>query len=166
MFSFSKVFFLFFFIKYIKKMYVIDQTYLDNLFMFMLMSLLTISFAAPWNRRLQKGLEESTVPLLDYFSNAGCRGAICSMKDKDLLVHDIVMFQVIHRIQGSSVNQCITSGHWPSSLTTEFSKSPTSSRICGLFNTSQLCHSWSFFFLPPCVDRPWFFHSFVNSVFW
>ncbi|XP_037835205.1 G2/M phase-specific E3 ubiquitin-protein ligase-like isoform X1 [Kryptolebias marmoratus] len=45
-------------------------------------------------------LEKSEAPLLDYLANAGCLRPMQSIRDRDLLVHDIVMFQVIHRVQG------------------------------------------------------------------
>ncbi|XP_076141258.1 uncharacterized protein LOC143123864 isoform X2 [Alosa pseudoharengus] len=45
-------------------------------------------------------LESSKAPLLDFLANAGCLRPMRSVRDKDLLVHDIVMFQVIHRVQG------------------------------------------------------------------
>ncbi|XP_076738804.1 G2/M phase-specific E3 ubiquitin-protein ligase-like [Maylandia zebra] len=44
-------------------------------------------------------LEKSKEPLLDYLTNAGCLRPMRSLRDRDLLVHDIVMFQVIHRVQ-------------------------------------------------------------------
>ncbi|CAB1437172.1 unnamed protein product [Pleuronectes platessa] len=39
-------------------------------------------------------LEMTKAPLLDYLANAGCLRPMRSIRDKDLLVHDIVMFQV------------------------------------------------------------------------
>ncbi|KAA8594383.1 hypothetical protein FQN60_005217, partial [Etheostoma spectabile] len=45
-------------------------------------------------------LEKSNAPLLDYLANAGCLRPMRSIRDRDLLVQDIVMFQVIHRVQG------------------------------------------------------------------
>ncbi|XP_028259851.1 uncharacterized protein LOC114434702 [Parambassis ranga] len=45
-------------------------------------------------------LEMSKAPLLDYLANAGCLRPLRSIRDRDLLVQDIVMFQVIHRVQG------------------------------------------------------------------
>ncbi|KAL7394479.1 hypothetical protein ABVT39_026611 [Epinephelus coioides] len=44
-------------------------------------------------------LEKSNAPLLDYLANAGCLRPMRSIRDRDLLVQDIVMFQVIHRVQ-------------------------------------------------------------------
>ncbi|XP_029998120.1 G2/M phase-specific E3 ubiquitin-protein ligase-like [Sphaeramia orbicularis] len=44
-------------------------------------------------------LEKSKAPLLDYLANAGCLRPMRSVGDRDLLVHDIVMFQVIYRVQ-------------------------------------------------------------------
>uniref|UniRef100_A0A673ATH2 HECT domain-containing protein n=1 Tax=Sphaeramia orbicularis TaxID=375764 RepID=A0A673ATH2_9TELE len=43
--------------------------------------------------------EKSKAPLLDYLANAGCLRPMRSIGDRDLLVHDIVMFQVIYRVQ-------------------------------------------------------------------
>ncbi|XDV25542.1 hypothetical protein PO909_029448, partial [Leuciscus waleckii] len=51
-------------------------------------------------------LEESKAPLLDYLANAGCLRPMRSIGDRDLLVHDIVMFQVIHRVQGPFQRFC------------------------------------------------------------
>uniref|UniRef100_A0A3P8S9T1 HECT domain-containing protein n=1 Tax=Amphiprion percula TaxID=161767 RepID=A0A3P8S9T1_AMPPE len=45
-------------------------------------------------------LEKAKAPLLDYLANAGCLRPLWSIRDRDLLVQDIVMFQVIHRVQG------------------------------------------------------------------
>ncbi|KAE8299861.1 G2/M phase-specific E3 ubiquitin-protein ligase [Larimichthys crocea] len=45
-------------------------------------------------------LEKAKAPLLDYLANAGCLRPLRSITDRDLLVQDIVMFQVIHRVQG------------------------------------------------------------------
>uniref|UniRef100_A0A3Q1FFE0 HECT domain-containing protein n=1 Tax=Acanthochromis polyacanthus TaxID=80966 RepID=A0A3Q1FFE0_9TELE len=44
-------------------------------------------------------LEKVKAPLLDYLASAGCLRPLRSMRDRDLLVQDIVMFQVIHRFQ-------------------------------------------------------------------
>uniref|UniRef100_A0A3P8S1S8 HECT domain-containing protein n=1 Tax=Amphiprion percula TaxID=161767 RepID=A0A3P8S1S8_AMPPE len=44
-------------------------------------------------------LEKAKAPLLDYLANAGCLRPLRSIRDRDLLVQD-VMFQVIHRVQG------------------------------------------------------------------
>uniref|UniRef100_A0A3Q1CBN6 HECT domain-containing protein n=1 Tax=Amphiprion ocellaris TaxID=80972 RepID=A0A3Q1CBN6_AMPOC len=41
-------------------------------------------------------LEKAKAPLLDYLANAGCLRPLRSIRDRDLLVQD-VMFQVIHR---------------------------------------------------------------------
>uniref|UniRef100_A0A3P9CSX9 HECT domain-containing protein n=1 Tax=Maylandia zebra TaxID=106582 RepID=A0A3P9CSX9_9CICH len=51
-------------------------------------------------------LEKSKEPLLDYLANAGCLRPMRSLRDRDLLVHDIVMFQVIHRVQGPFQRFC------------------------------------------------------------
>lgn len=48
-------------------------------------------------------LEEAKAPLLDYLANAGCLRPVRSVRDKDLLIHDIVMFQVVHRVKGPFV---------------------------------------------------------------
>uniref|UniRef100_H2L8U7 HECT domain-containing protein n=1 Tax=Oryzias latipes TaxID=8090 RepID=H2L8U7_ORYLA len=45
-------------------------------------------------------LGKSQAVLLDYLANAGCLRQMQSLRDRDLLVPDIVMFQVIHRVQG------------------------------------------------------------------
>ena len=39
-------------------------------------------------------------PMLDDLANAGCLRPMRSIRDRDLLVDDIVMFQVVHRVQG------------------------------------------------------------------
>uniref|UniRef100_A0A672YID7 HECT domain-containing protein n=1 Tax=Sphaeramia orbicularis TaxID=375764 RepID=A0A672YID7_9TELE len=44
-------------------------------------------------------LEKSKAPLLDYLANAGCLRPMWSVGDRDLLVHDTVMFQIIYRVQ-------------------------------------------------------------------
>ncbi|XP_062320566.1 G2/M phase-specific E3 ubiquitin-protein ligase-like [Osmerus eperlanus] len=51
-------------------------------------------------------LEMSNAPLLDNLANAGCLRPMRSIRDRDLLVHDIVMFQVIHRVQGPFQRFC------------------------------------------------------------
>uniref|UniRef100_A0A3Q2WT12 HECT domain-containing protein n=1 Tax=Haplochromis burtoni TaxID=8153 RepID=A0A3Q2WT12_HAPBU len=51
-------------------------------------------------------LEKSKEPLLDYLANAGCLRPMRSQRNRDLLVHDIVMFQVIHRVQGPFQRFC------------------------------------------------------------
>uniref|UniRef100_A0A8D0AGW4 HECT domain-containing protein n=1 Tax=Sander lucioperca TaxID=283035 RepID=A0A8D0AGW4_SANLU len=43
---------------------------------------------------------KSNAPLFDYLANAGCLRPMRSITDRDLLVQDIGMFQVIHRVQG------------------------------------------------------------------
>uniref|UniRef100_A0A3Q1FAB6 HECT domain-containing protein n=1 Tax=Acanthochromis polyacanthus TaxID=80966 RepID=A0A3Q1FAB6_9TELE len=43
---------------------------------------------------------------LDYLANAGCLRPMRSIRDRDLLVQDIVMFQVIHRVQGPFQKFC------------------------------------------------------------
>ncbi|XP_053192741.1 uncharacterized protein LOC128376917 [Scomber japonicus] len=51
-------------------------------------------------------LEKAKAPLLDYLANAGCLRPLRSIRDRDLLVQDIVMFQVIHRVQGPFQRFC------------------------------------------------------------
>ncbi|XP_027132288.1 G2/M phase-specific E3 ubiquitin-protein ligase [Larimichthys crocea] len=51
-------------------------------------------------------LEKAKAPLLDYLANAGCLRPLRSITDRDLLVQDIVMFQVIHRVQGPFQRFC------------------------------------------------------------
>ena len=49
-------------------------------------------------------LQQATEPLTDYLANAGCLRPLKGIEDKDLLVEDILMFQVFHifflQIQG------------------------------------------------------------------
>lgn len=47
---------------------------------------------------LQKLL--STQPLLDYLANAGCLKHLKTVDDRDRLVEDVLMFQVINRVRG------------------------------------------------------------------
>ncbi|XP_076735626.1 uncharacterized protein LOC106674779 isoform X2 [Maylandia zebra] len=42
----------------------------------------------------------ATEPLQEYLANAGCLRPLRRLEDKDLLIHDIIMFQVIHRVRG------------------------------------------------------------------
>ncbi|KAL3969408.1 suppressor of tumorigenicity protein 14 [Sarotherodon galilaeus] len=42
----------------------------------------------------------ATEPLQEYLANAGCLRPLRRLEDKDLLIHDILMFQVIHRVRG------------------------------------------------------------------
>ncbi|KAL3993338.1 peptidoglycan recognition protein [Sarotherodon galilaeus] len=42
----------------------------------------------------------ATEPLQEYLANAGCLRLLRRLEDKDLLIHDILMFQVIHRVRG------------------------------------------------------------------
>ncbi|XP_063755391.1 uncharacterized protein LOC134874991 [Eleginops maclovinus] len=51
-------------------------------------------------------LEESKAPLLEYLANAGCLRPVQSIRDRELLVQDIVMFQVVHRVQGPFQRFC------------------------------------------------------------
>lgn len=46
-------------------------------------------------------LNTNAEPLRDYLANAGClRPCLKTLADKDLLVQDILMFQVVHRVSG------------------------------------------------------------------
>ncbi|XP_059912148.1 G2/M phase-specific E3 ubiquitin-protein ligase-like, partial [Gadus macrocephalus] len=46
-------------------------------------------------------LQQATEPLTDYLANAGCLRPLKGIEDKDLLVEDILMFQVVHRVSGA-----------------------------------------------------------------
>ncbi|KAF1389896.1 hypothetical protein PFLUV_G00052290 [Perca fluviatilis] len=46
-------------------------------------------------------LLHATEPLQDYLANAGCLRPLKSIEDRDLLVQDILMFQVVHRVCGA-----------------------------------------------------------------
>lgn len=43
----------------------------------------------------------SMEPLQDYLANAGCLRPLTCIEDKDLLVQDVLMFQVVHRVWGA-----------------------------------------------------------------
>ncbi|KAM4528196.1 G2/M phase-specific E3 ubiquitin-protein ligase [Odontesthes bonariensis] len=45
-------------------------------------------------------LTQSTEPLLDYLANAGCLKLMKTVDDRDRLVEDVLMFQVINRVRG------------------------------------------------------------------
>ncbi|XP_056431348.1 G2/M phase-specific E3 ubiquitin-protein ligase-like [Gadus chalcogrammus] len=45
-------------------------------------------------------LTQSTEPLQDYLANAGCLKPLKSVDDRDRLVEDVLMFQVINRVRG------------------------------------------------------------------
>ncbi|XP_077958481.1 G2/M phase-specific E3 ubiquitin-protein ligase [Gasterosteus aculeatus] len=45
-------------------------------------------------------LIQSTQPLLDYLANAGCLKPLKTVDDRDRLVEDVLMFQVINRVRG------------------------------------------------------------------
>ncbi|XP_041833621.1 uncharacterized protein LOC121634773 [Melanotaenia boesemani] len=45
-------------------------------------------------------LRAATEPLQEYLANAGCLRPLRQLEDKNLLVDDILMFQVIHRVRG------------------------------------------------------------------
>ncbi|KAJ8015789.1 hypothetical protein DPEC_G00029790 [Dallia pectoralis] len=46
-------------------------------------------------------LEQAIEPLTDYLANAGCLRPLKHIEDKDLLVEDVIMFQVVHRVSGA-----------------------------------------------------------------
>ncbi|XP_076148922.1 G2/M phase-specific E3 ubiquitin-protein ligase-like [Alosa pseudoharengus] len=46
-------------------------------------------------------LQQATAPLTDYLANAGCLRPLKHIQDKYLLVEDIIMFQVVHRVSGA-----------------------------------------------------------------
>ncbi|KAK0153295.1 G2/M phase-specific E3 ubiquitin-protein ligase [Merluccius polli] len=46
-------------------------------------------------------VKKATEPLTDYLANAGCLRPLKGIEDKDLLVEDILMFQVVHRVSGA-----------------------------------------------------------------
>ncbi|XP_054608769.1 uncharacterized protein LOC129179453 [Dunckerocampus dactyliophorus] len=46
-------------------------------------------------------LINATEPLQDYLANAGCLRPLKCIEDRDLLVKDILMFQVVHRVCGA-----------------------------------------------------------------
>ncbi|MEQ2176937.1 hypothetical protein GOODEAATRI_033292, partial [Goodea atripinnis] len=46
-------------------------------------------------------LISATEPLQDCLANAGCLRQLKKVEDKDLLVQDILMFQVVHRVTGA-----------------------------------------------------------------
>ncbi|MEQ2276460.1 hypothetical protein XENORESO_020569, partial [Xenotaenia resolanae] len=45
-------------------------------------------------------LLRATDPLLDYMTNAGCVRPLTTISDRDLLLRDLLMFHVVHRVQG------------------------------------------------------------------
>ncbi|KAJ8364692.1 hypothetical protein SKAU_G00135230 [Synaphobranchus kaupii] len=45
-------------------------------------------------------LMDATDCMSDYLANAGCLWAVKCLKDKDLLVQDILLFQVVNRLHG------------------------------------------------------------------
>lgn len=45
-------------------------------------------------------LRAATLPLEDYLASAGCLRPLRRLEDKTLLVKDLLMFQVIHRVRG------------------------------------------------------------------
>lgn len=46
-------------------------------------------------------LSQATEPLQDFLANAGCLRPLKCIEDRDLLVQDILMFQVVHRVSGA-----------------------------------------------------------------
>lgn len=47
-----------------------------------------------------KELQQFAEPLTDYLANAGCLRPLTSLADKDKLVEDVLMFQVVQRVRG------------------------------------------------------------------
>ncbi|KAF7646110.1 hypothetical protein LDENG_00193470, partial [Lucifuga dentata] len=45
-------------------------------------------------------LLRSTEPLQDFLANAGCLRPLTHIEDRDLLIQDILMFQVVCRVWG------------------------------------------------------------------
>lgn len=45
-------------------------------------------------------LQTSAEPLTDYLSHGGCLRPLTSLMDKNPLLEDALMFQVIHRVRG------------------------------------------------------------------
>ncbi|KAI7790239.1 hypothetical protein IRJ41_020994 [Triplophysa rosa] len=45
-------------------------------------------------------LQHSTEPIMDYLANTGCVRPLKSIGDRDRLVEDILMFQVVNRVRG------------------------------------------------------------------
>ncbi|XP_078139955.1 G2/M phase-specific E3 ubiquitin-protein ligase [Centroberyx gerrardi] len=45
-------------------------------------------------------LQQFTEPLTDYLANAGCLRHLTSLVDKDQLLEDVLMFQVVQRVRG------------------------------------------------------------------
>ncbi|XP_016521610.1 G2/M phase-specific E3 ubiquitin-protein ligase-like [Poecilia formosa] len=45
-------------------------------------------------------LQKATDPLLDYMASAGCVRRLTAISDRDLLLHDLLMFHIVHRVQG------------------------------------------------------------------
>ncbi|KAL0165715.1 hypothetical protein M9458_037559, partial [Cirrhinus mrigala] len=43
---------------------------------------------------------EATECMSEYLANAGCLRAVKCLKDKDLLLQDILLFQVVNRLHG------------------------------------------------------------------
>ncbi|XP_048010126.1 E3 ubiquitin-protein ligase NEDD4-like [Megalobrama amblycephala] len=50
--------------------------------------------------RTVEELQTSAEPLTDYLSHAGCLRPLTSLMDKNPLLEDVLMFQVIHRVRG------------------------------------------------------------------
>ncbi|XP_073729858.1 G2/M phase-specific E3 ubiquitin-protein ligase-like [Misgurnus anguillicaudatus] len=50
--------------------------------------------------RTVEELQTSTEPLTDYLSHAGCLRPLTSLMDKNPLLEDVLMFQVVHRVRG------------------------------------------------------------------
>ena len=45
-------------------------------------------------------LNSAIEPLLDYLTNSGCLRPMKTVNDKEMLLEDILMFQVINRVRG------------------------------------------------------------------
>lgn len=45
-------------------------------------------------------LTSAIEPLLDYLTNCGCLRPMKTVNDKQMLIEDILMFQVINRVRG------------------------------------------------------------------
>ncbi|MEQ2256320.1 hypothetical protein ILYODFUR_023056, partial [Ilyodon furcidens] len=64
---------------------------------------------ADLHEKLKKVSESSTLeellratdPLLDYMTSAGCVRPLTTINDRDLLLYDLLMFHVVHRVQGA-----------------------------------------------------------------
>ncbi|KAF1374385.1 hypothetical protein PFLUV_G00228550 [Perca fluviatilis] len=55
----------------------------------------------PVTRRDSVSVDRRRNPGRDYLANAGCLRPLKRIEDKDLLVEDIIMFQLVHRVSGA-----------------------------------------------------------------